>query len=94
MARVLRRTTERHERTPDAHLCREGLLFAHLQPTAMTPGQQLDALGTDVVASAAVLGVGVAEADDQELGRGTGALPATNPRPQPISRMRAPGFTD
>src|SRR5690606_14016025 len=56
----------------------EGPLAAAAQLGAAAPGQLGDDLGTDVVAAAGVLLAGVAETDDQPVGRG--AAPLTAPR--------------
>jgi hypothetical protein len=60
---------ERHPAAVDAHLGDEGALLPPLQPLTVTLGQELDDVGAGVVAGAGVLRAGVAEPDDEQLGR-------------------------
>ena len=60
-------------RAADAHLVGERALLALAQPRAVAVGEELDDLGTDVVLRVRVLVAGVAEPDDEQVGRGSGA---------------------
>ena len=61
----------------DARLGHKGPLLAPPEPLAAAFRQQGDDVGTEIVARALVLGLGVAQPDDQQVGRCPGSVLAT-----------------